>query len=347
MKPTTLKAPLVVILGLLLTGLTGLAQDPSAKGPDTKSPDKGDIPAAEADPLSADQQQVAERFSKLQELFLRSAELESAENPSRSALLQQAAQLGKQAQLADLLARAATSLDKKQYSQALEDQKASRENLKRLLELLQSENRGERVREQRDQVRRWIEETDRLLRLQKSLSGRTEGGQEMQQAAGDQDKLANKAQEIAKELQGSKESPDTKATDGKNDTEGKTPKDKPKEGQSNPDAKDKPKDANSEGDGQDKQNNDKSDGDKQDDSNKKDPSKEDDRVSKTVRDNKTSRRIRRRATTLAKRDNPRMAIPRRVNPQTNPTAKTKAKTANHPAIVSPTTVNQATVNQRQ
>jgi len=154
----------------------------------------------QSDPLTTDQQQVAGRYKKLEELLLRSAELESAENPARSALLQQAAQLGKQSQLADLLARAATRLDKKQYSQALEDQRTSRENLKRLLELLQSENRGERVREQRDQVRRWIEETDRLLRLQKSLSGRTEGGQEMQQASGDQNKLSNKAKEIGMEL---------------------------------------------------------------------------------------------------------------------------------------------------
>lgn len=159
-------------------------------------------PAAQeqVNPLTTDQQQVASRYKKLEELLLRSAELESAENPARSALLQQAAQLGKQSQLADLLARAATRLDKKQYSQALEDQRTSRESLKRLLELLQSENRGERVREQRDQVRRWIEETDRLLRLQKSLSGRTEGGQEMQQASGDQEKLAKKALEIAKDL---------------------------------------------------------------------------------------------------------------------------------------------------
>ena len=166
----------------------------------------------QSEPLTTDQQQVAGRYKKLEELLLRSAELESAENPARSALLQQAAQLGKQSQLADLLARAATRLDKKQYSQALEDQRTSRENLKRLLELLQSENRGERVREQRDQVRRWIEETDRLLRLQKSLSGRTEGGQELQQASGDQNKLSNKAKEIAKELGGEKDGKEQKSS---------------------------------------------------------------------------------------------------------------------------------------
>jgi hypothetical protein len=227
-----------------------------------------DVAREHADPLTTDQQQVAGRYKKLEELLLRSAELESAENPARSALLQQAAQLGKQSQLADLLARAATRLDKKQYSQALEDQRTSRENLKRLLELLQSENRGERVREQRDQVRRWIEETDRLLRLQKSLSGRTEGGQEMKQAAGDQNKLANKAQEIAKDLGGDdKEAKDEKLpTDSKSDGDSKSkdeasspekpPKDETEkaaggEGSEATESGDKPQDGNKTGESQD------------------------------------------------------------------------------------------------
>ena len=198
----------VRFLTLTMLAMASFLNPATAQDTDSSAPEK-------ANPLTTEQQQVASRYKKLEDLLLRSAELESAENPARSALLQQAAQLGKQSQLADLLARAATRLDKKQYSQALDDQRTSRESLKRLLELLQSENRGERVREQRDQVRRWIEETDRLLRLQKSLSGRTEGGQEMQQASGDQQKLSNKAEEIVNELRGDKVEKDPPASDGK------------------------------------------------------------------------------------------------------------------------------------
>lgn len=214
-KPINKELPLscshwiaVRFLTLAMLAMASFSNPATAQDTDSSVPEK-------ANPLTTEQQQVASRYKKLEDLLLRSAELESAENPARSALLQQAAQLGKQSQLADLLARAATRLDKKQYSQALEDQRTSRESLKRLLELLQSENRGERVREQRDQVRRWIEETDRLLRLQKSLSGRTEGGQEMQQAAGDQQKLSNKAEEIVNDLRGDKVEKDPQASDGK------------------------------------------------------------------------------------------------------------------------------------
>ncbi len=159
-------------------------------------------PKLSENPLALEQAQVAERFKKLESLLIKSAELESASNPTRAAILQQAAQLGKQSQLSELLARAAKSLQQKQFSQAIDDQKSSRDNLKRLLELLQSENRHDRIREQKEEVKRWIEETDRLLRLQISQRGRTEGGQDARQASKDQGKLADKANEIAEGMKG-------------------------------------------------------------------------------------------------------------------------------------------------
>lgn len=158
--------------------------------------------------LASDQASVAERFRRLEELLLRSSELEAAENPARAALLRKAVQVGKQSQLADLLASAAAKLGKEQYSEAIDNQKNSKASLEKLLALLQSENREKRVREEREKVRKWIEETNRLLRLQSSLRGRTEGGQDAKQAAGDQKKLAGKAQQIAEDLGGPEEEED-------------------------------------------------------------------------------------------------------------------------------------------
>ena len=112
------------------------------------------VPAAASSetppPLATEQKQVAERFSRLETLLLRSADLEAGENPARAALLQQAVQLSKQAALTEQLADAASRLEQGQFSEAIEKQKTSRENLKRLLELLQSENREKRIREERD-----------------------------------------------------------------------------------------------------------------------------------------------------------------------------------------------------
>lgn len=197
------------LIGLLAAIVTFLASVSSAQ--------EGGNPA-----LANKQRDVADRFKALEKLLLRSSEIGAAENPTRSALLQQAAKLGKQKQLADLLAKAASSLNENQLSEALNQQKISRENLQTLLELLQSENREKRIRDERDQVRRWIEETNRLLRMQGSLRGRTEGGQKTEEAARDQERLLDKAKDISKSLdpdaesQSSSQKPDSsgKSSDG-------------------------------------------------------------------------------------------------------------------------------------
>ncbi|MFO1066752.1 MAG: hypothetical protein U0892_23075 [Pirellulales bacterium] len=243
--------------------------------------------------VAAEQAQVAERFKRLEELLLKSAEIEAASNPARAALLQQAAQQGKQAQLTELLARSAKSLEQSKFSQAADDQKLSIESLKQLLELLQSENRQDRVREQRDQVKRWIEETDRLKRLQSSLRGRTEGGQSTEQAAKDQNKLAEKAAEIAKQVGGEESKPNTsksesdpaadKSNENGDSSKDDMPKDKPADDKSNgekgndkPDAAEKKDGDKKDGDknGVEKKDADKDGGEKKD-GDKKDPDKKD------------------------------------------------------------------------
>ncbi|MEM8736589.1 MAG: hypothetical protein AAGG44_20330, partial [Planctomycetota bacterium] len=147
--------------------------------------------------LTIRQRDVAARFQNLEKLLLRLSEIEAAENPTRAALLQQAAKLGKQQQLSNLLADAASNLGSDQLSDAIDRQKVSLSSLESLLKLLQSEDREKRIRNEREQVRRWIEETNRLLRMQGSLRGRTEGGEDLKQAAQSQRELLKKANEIS------------------------------------------------------------------------------------------------------------------------------------------------------
>ncbi len=285
---------LLLVAMVISLSTFGLAQ---SKKPDGSSDDS--TKQSGAAPLSTKQSDVAERYKRLEELLIKIAEMESTENPTRSALLQQAAQLGKQSQIADLLARAASSLDKQQYSQAIEDQKTAKENLKRLLELLQSENRPDRVREERDQVQRWIEEADRLRRLQSSLRGRTEGGQQTEKAAADQAKLAEKADQIAKEIAG--EDPNAKSPDkddksdkDKNDKESNSPNKDNGEGKDSQSKDSQSKDSQSK-DSQSKDSSNKEDSKKSDDSMKpkgdaadqKDKT-EKDKTEKDVKDSKDS-----------------------------------------------------------
>ncbi len=165
----------------------------------------GETPVSQR--LSSQQRSIANRVADLENLLLRSSELEAAENPTRASLLRRAVQLSKQVQLASSLAAAAEKLGGEQYSDAIAQQQLAKKNLAQILTLLQSENRGERVREEREQVRRWIEETDRLLRMQGALRGRTEGGQQLDAAQRNQEQLKAKASEIADDLLGEETDP--------------------------------------------------------------------------------------------------------------------------------------------
>ncbi|MFN3191086.1 MAG: hypothetical protein ACE361_11225 [Aureliella sp.] len=168
--------------------------------------------------LTNRQKDVAERFQNLERLLLRLSEIEAADNPTRAALLQQAAKLGKQQKLSNLLADAASNLGSDQLSDAIDRQKISLSSLESLLKLLQSEDREKRIRNEREQVRRWIEETNRLLRMQGSLRGRTEGGQDLKQAADAQKQLLEKASEIAESIspQSDEEQKAQESDDGSN-----------------------------------------------------------------------------------------------------------------------------------
>ncbi len=234
----------LIVLGLWASFPSQLLSAPQEQAPaTTATPEQN---------LATSQQQIAEQVARLEALLLRSSDIESLDNPTRAALLQQAVALSKQAQLAETLIKASQNLSANQLSEAIESQKISRDTLKRLLELLQSENREQRVREQRDQVRRWIEETDRLLRMQSSLRGRTEGGLEADQASEDQSKLSDKASKIADDLgeslgddapeDGKSESQNNPAQANEKSDQGSDREQQGKSSESDPNKPDKPTD---------------------------------------------------------------------------------------------------------
>ncbi|HBE67868.1 MAG TPA: hypothetical protein DDW52_06940 [Planctomycetaceae bacterium] len=189
--------------------------------------------------LAQRQTRLAAQILELEKTLLRSSELEALENPTRAALLRQAVQLSKEVQLAANLAEASKALGGERYSDAITRQQQAGKHLSDILQLLQSENRSQRVREEREKVRRWIEETDRLLRMQGALRGRTEGGQNMEAAEQNQQRLSEKAQDIADDLQGTSSNSDAEADDASDPPE--TPEDNAVTDQANERTGDEPK----------------------------------------------------------------------------------------------------------
>lgn len=190
--------------------------------------------AAEVKALDQEQRVLADRFSKLEELFIRMSELEAASNPTRASLLQQAAQLSKQLSTLQRLQSAADLLAKGQYSQAIKEQESTKDGLTKLLELLQSENRQSRIRDDRERIEALIKDIQRIERLQRSLRGRTEGGQDAQSAQRDQEDIRKQAEATEKGL-----TPEDKSNSDKDDSKDESPKDADKENADKKNANDK------------------------------------------------------------------------------------------------------------
>ena len=206
--------------------------------------------------LELQQKQLAQRFGKLEELFIRLSELEAAANPTRAGLLIQAAQMSKQLATLQRLSVAGDLLSQGQFTRAIQEQEAGRENLRKLLELLQNENRSTRLRDERARLQEIQQEIRRLEQIQRGQTARTEAGQDLKQAATDQKDIKQQLDKVASDLKegkdekskpkdGDKKDGDKKDGDAKsaNSKEGDTKNDPPKSDlpKNDPPKEDKPK----------------------------------------------------------------------------------------------------------
>jgi hypothetical protein len=186
------------------------------------SPEKKPTPQSVRD-LEQQQKQLAQRFGKLEELFIRMSELEAAANPTRAGLLMQAAQMSKQLATLQRLSVAGDLLSQGQFTRAIQEQEAGRENLKKLLELLQSENRSGRLRDERARIEEIQKEIRRIEQIQRGQTARTESGQDIQQAASEQKDIKQQLEKVDSDLNDGKPSEESEKS-----AKPSEPKDSPK-----------------------------------------------------------------------------------------------------------------------
>jgi hypothetical protein len=212
-----------------------------------------DAPAPRAnDDLARRQERIASKYSQLEDLMLRMAQLEAATNPRRAALLTQAIETSKKNHTKLDLEKIAEFLGKRRLKDALDGQVKAEKSLEDLLKLLQSEDRGERNKSEQERIKEYIKEVDRMIRIERSLQGQNEGGGDTKRIAEEQAKLAERAGDLADKIKENEEveaesketSEDKKPGDEArpNDSEKRPGENKPNEGkpdESKP-AEDKP-----------------------------------------------------------------------------------------------------------
>lgn len=188
----------LIILAMIAcaTQFVAIADDASNKP--SASPKPGDE-------LTQRQERIASKYAKLEELMLRMAQLEAAQNPRRAALLTQAVELSKDKHTRLQLESIAALLGKRQLAKAIREQGDAGKSLEELLKLLQSEDRSEHLKTAQERIKEYMKEVDRMIRIQRSLQGQNEGGADAQRISQEQAKLADRAQDLAEKIRDNEE----------------------------------------------------------------------------------------------------------------------------------------------
>jgi hypothetical protein len=200
--------------------------------------------AAEGPDLANRQTKLAGRYAKLEELLVKMAKLEAANNPRRANLLQQAMELSKDKHTRLQLESIATLLGKQQLARAIREQTDVEGSLAELLKLLQSEDRSTELKTEQERIREYIKEVERMIRIQRSLQGQNEGQADAQQLAQEQEKLADRAQDLADKIRAQEEKQTNPGTSPENapptQPDEKTPSQPPTQPKEKPPGESKP-----------------------------------------------------------------------------------------------------------
>ncbi|MCA9237495.1 MAG: hypothetical protein KDA44_18600 [Planctomycetales bacterium] len=188
----------IMVAAFAAPGLSGIAraQEPGAEAP-----------AEEVD-LATREARLAERFERLELLAERLAELSRSTQPRRAKVLRDLIARSREQNLDGSFDEIVAALNRESYSTALERQTAVHAELAKLLELLLEEDRDSQIESDRKRIGNYLKELKRIIRMQRGVKGRTDGGDDADQLAEDQNQIAERAGQLGgkiAETEGSKE----------------------------------------------------------------------------------------------------------------------------------------------
>jgi hypothetical protein len=164
---------------------------PNAKpdAPDNSKP-AGKAKSPAADQLSVEQARLADRFKRLEEVIGRLAELSAPTDPRRAKLLREAIAQSREQDVNTRFESIVKLLQDERLSAAATNQTELQKELDGLLGLLLKADRDKELSNQRERIKNYIKQVDRIIRMQKGVRARTEGGDELKGLGGDQQKIA-------------------------------------------------------------------------------------------------------------------------------------------------------------
>jgi hypothetical protein len=177
--------------------------------------------------LATEEEELGAKYRHLEEVLLRMAELSTATDPRRAALLKKAVAQSKDQLITVRFEKLVELLGKDQLARALENQTDLDQDLRALLDLLMSENRANDLNKQKQDISRFLKQLGPIIKEEQEIEGRTAGGDNPKDIAPTQGNVAGRTGNLAKEMQkseakgeggkGKSESGKEKAEAGKGD----------------------------------------------------------------------------------------------------------------------------------
>jgi hypothetical protein len=175
----------------------GAAAQQSAVDPASPAPVAGDSP----DGIAQAQARLGERYDRLELLVGRLAELSRGTQARRATLLREMIARSRDRDVAGQFDRVVAALDDESYSQAIEQQTALHTELEKLLELLLQEDRDRQLDSERKRIGRYLQDLNRLIRLERGVKARTDGGDEQDVLADDQQRIDEQTGKLGEQIE--------------------------------------------------------------------------------------------------------------------------------------------------
>ena len=182
--------------------------------------------------LTDRQSRLADKYRELEEMLFRLEEFERSTNPGRAKLLREALSHGRESGIQLQMDALVRRLGDEQYKLALDGQSQVKTDLKALLELLQKEDRARRNASEQARIKEYIRELDRLIRKERSIQGRTEGGSAAKGLAEEQGDLSERAGDLADKIrENEEEGQSAEGSEPSEPSEGQPQEGQPSEGE--------------------------------------------------------------------------------------------------------------------
>jgi len=161
--------------------------------------DPTDAPAA-GDDLSVDQARLADRFERLEVVIGRLAELSAGTDPRRAKLLREAIAQSREQDIQLRFESVVKLLEDERLSAAANNQTELQSELDSLLALLLKADRDSQIESETRRIRKYLQEVGRLIRLQKGLRARTEGGDDLKPLSKSQQQVAEQTGKLGQSI---------------------------------------------------------------------------------------------------------------------------------------------------